>query len=156
MHKTRSEASSCSKVSSLAPIIDVEVVETDTSFLTSKVPDTGLRNSPVCCNYNTSSPLGPSSFSIFSYFQPRLFWLRRRGIFGFLKIPLVPILLFLFILSSLIGRLGLWSRSGGLRSLKVLSAVYRLLGLNFVRNGVSRSTSLKDLYISLLHIKTRL
>ena len=41
------------KASSLAPVVDVEVAETDTSFLTSETLDTGLHSAPACCSYNT-------------------------------------------------------------------------------------------------------
>ena len=44
---------SCSRASSLASVIDVEVAETDTSFLVSEVLDTGLRSASVIYSYNT-------------------------------------------------------------------------------------------------------
>ena len=42
-----------SRASSLAPVVDVEVAETDTSFLTSETLDTCLHSVPICCSYNT-------------------------------------------------------------------------------------------------------
>ena len=63
----------------------------------------------------------------------------------FSGVPLVLILLLLFIFPSLIGRLGLRGGSGSLRSLGVLSVGHRSLVLNFVRGGVSGSTSSEDL-----------
>ena len=41
----------CSKASSLIPVIDVEVAETDTSFLA--VPDTYLKSVLSYCSCNT-------------------------------------------------------------------------------------------------------
>ena len=47
MQRTRSRASF------LAPAIDVEVVETNTSFLTSKALGTCSSNIPFCYSYST-------------------------------------------------------------------------------------------------------
>ena len=79
-----------------------------------------------------------------------------RGVFRFPEIPLVSMLLLLFVLSSLIGRLGIGrsgreSRGGTLTS---VLATHHSLGLNFVRGGVSGSVPSEDLYISLSYIKT--
>ena len=63
---------------------------------------------------------------------------------------LLPLLIF----SGLIGKLGLLDRSGGLGSLEVISAVHCLLCLDLVRIGVSGSTFLENLYISLSHVET--
>ena len=41
-----------SRASSLAPVTDVEIAETDTSFL-AKALDTHLYSAPACCSYNT-------------------------------------------------------------------------------------------------------
>ena len=83
---------------------------------------------------------------------------RSDRISGFPGISLVFILLLFFILPSLIGRLGILSGSGPKRlSPRFVSAMllYCSLGLDFVRGGMSRSTSSGNLLISLPHIKTR-
>ena len=80
---------------------------------------------------------------------------RGNGIPKFPEVPFVLILLFLLVLPGFIGRLGLRGRSGVLRSLGILPAIHRFLGLNFVYSGMSESTSSEDLYISFLYIGTQ-
>ena len=68
-------------------------------------------------------------------------------------------LLLLFVLSSLIGRLeigGSGRGSGGITfTSRFIPAIHRSLGLDFMRGSVNRSISLKDLYISLMYVGTR-
>ena len=42
----------CSRAFFLAPIVDVEVAETDTSFLSSEALDTSLRSAPAYYSYS--------------------------------------------------------------------------------------------------------
>ena len=91
------------------------------------------------------------------------FWLvdfsgRSGGILGFSGLLLVVIQLLLLVFFGLIGRLGTLGGSGrgGLKSLGIIPAIHRLLRLNLVGSGMSRSTSLEDLYMSFLYVKTRL
>ena len=77
---------------------------------------------------------------------------RGGGISRFPGVLSILILLLFLFLPSLIGRLGLRDGSESFRSLEVLSAQHRSLGLNFVRGGMSGSTSSEDLYFNLSHI----
>ena len=83
-----------------------------------------------------------------------------RGVSGFSGIPLVSMLLLLFVLSSLLGRLGIsgsgrGSGGGTLRSLGVIPAIYRPLCLDFMGGGMGRSISSETAQISLSHVGTR-
>ena len=69
-------------------------------------------------------------------------------------VPSVLMLFLLLILPSLIRRLKLRGGSESLKSLGVFSVMYRSLGLNFVYNCVSGSTSSEDLYVSLSYVGT--
>ena len=68
-------------------------------------------------------------------------------------------LLLLFVLSSLIGRLEISGSGrgsgGGTFTSGFIPATHRSLGLDFVSGGVSELVPSKDLYISLLYVKTR-
>ena len=81
---------------------------------------------------------------------------RGGGILGFPEIPLISILLLLFVLSRLIGRLEIGGSGRGSRSRTLISrfvpAIHCSLGLDFVRGGVSRSIPSEDLYISLTYV----
>ena len=71
---------------------------------------------------------------------------RGISVSGFSGIPLVSMLLLLFVLSSLFGRLRIGgsrrgSRGGTLKSLGVISAIYRPLRLDFMGGGMGRSIS---------------
>ena len=72
-----------SRAFSLAPVVNVEVAETDTGFLTSETLDTCLHSAPICCSYNTWPHLGPSFFFFFSCLRPRSRWFRRPGCLWF-------------------------------------------------------------------------
>ena len=67
-------------------------------------------------------------------------------------------LLLLFVLSSLFGRLGIGGSGrgsgGGTLTSGFIPAAYRSLGLDFVRGGVSGLVPSEDLYISLSYIRT--
>ena len=67
-------------------------------------------------------------------------------------------LLFLFVLSNLIGRLKIGGSGresgGGILTSGFVPAIYCSLGLDFVCDGVSRSIPLEDLYISLTYVGT--
>ena len=63
-------------------------------------------------------------------------------------------LFLLLAFSGLIGRLELLGRSGGFRRFGVIPAIYHPLGLNFVRSDVIGSTSLEDLLINFLYVRT--
>ena len=84
-----------------------------------------------------------------------------RGVSRFPGIPLVSMLLLLFILFTLIGRLrilgrsGCGSGSGTFRSLGVIPAIYRPFHLDFMGGGMGRSTSLEIAQISRSHVGTR-
>ena len=79
-----------------------------------------------------------------------------RVFFGFPRILLGFIVLLFFVFSGLIGRLRILSGSGhGSLSLGFIPASHRPLCLDFVRGGVSGSTSSEDLGISFSHVKTR-
>ena len=80
-------------------------------------------------------------------------------IFGFPKVPLVLMLLLYLILFGLIGRLRILSgsrrrRGDGTLSSEFVLAIHRSLGLDFVRDSLSRSTPLEDLYISFSYVGT--
>ena len=68
-------------------------------------------------------------------------------------------LLLLFVLSSLIGRLGIGGSGrrsgGGTLTSEFIPATHRSLGLDFVSDGVSGLVPSEDLYISLSYVKTR-
>ena len=85
---------------------------------------------------------------------------RGVSVSGFSRIPLVSMLLLLFVLSSLLGRLGIGGSgcgSGGetLRSLGVIPAIYRSLRLDFMGSGMGRLISLETAQICLSHVRTR-
>ena len=78
-----------------------------------------------------------------------------RGVFGF---PLLSMLLLFFVFSSLIGTLrigksGRESRDGTFTS-GFIPTIHGSLGLDFMRNNVSKLIPLEDLYISLTYIET--
>lgn len=83
---------------------------------------------------------------------------RGGEILGFLGASLVLILLLILVFSGLMGRLRLLngSRRGAHSPGFVTAMIFHYsLGLDFVHGGVSKSTSLEDLYIGLSYIRTR-
>ena len=66
-------------------------------------------------------------------------------------------LLLLFIFLSFIGRLGILGESGhkGHKNLRIISAIYLPLDLDFVCNSMSWSIFLKTILISFSYIETR-
>ena len=101
--------------------------------------------------------MDPSSFFFFSCLNLGHIDSGGRGVSGFLGIPLVSMLLLLFVLSGLIGRLEIGEsgrRSGG-GTLTSILATHRSLGLDFLHGDVSGSVPSEDLYISLSYIGAR-
>ena len=75
-------------------------------------------------------------------------------IFEFLGVLLIFILLLFLVFFSLIERLKLLGRSGGLKSLGVIPAIYCLLRLDLVGGDMGWSILLEIIQISFPHVKT--
>ena len=136
----------------------MEVAKTNTSFLATKAPDTCLCSVFFCYSCNIKPHLDCSCF-FFSFYFTDLGRVDSGGwgsrIPRILRIFFVSMLLLFLVLFELIRRLGILSwRERRALSPGFVSTIYRSLGLDFVHNGVSRSTSLGDLLMSLLHVKT--
>ena len=141
-----------SRASFLVPTIDVEVVETDTGFLTSEALDTCSSNILFCYSCNTRSYLSP--YFLFYGHQPPPYWLRWPG-----WNPAWLCATFSSVLSGFIGRLGILGRSKyGSLGLGFGPAMIfdRSLGLELVYGSVGRSVPSGDLLVGLKYIRTRL
>ena len=83
---------------------------------------------------------------------------RGGGILGFPRISLISMLLLLFVLFSLLERLGIGGSGrrsgGGTLTSGFVRAIHCSLGLDLVRSSVSRSISSENLYISLTYVGT--
>lgn len=131
----------------LAIVTRVEVVETVTSFLTFKIPNTYLCSVSSYCSWNTWPYFCPF-FPLFVSKHVRVDSVSWGGrIPGILGISFVLIFLLLLVFPGLIRKLKILdgNRYGGLKSLEVISAIYHSLGLDLVYNDMGRLIPLETI-----------